>query len=542
MNEEEKKLEPMDEQVQETAASVPEELNGAEYVSPEVSAQYEAAGEPAAPETKKKCGKKGLLISIAAVVVIAIAAIIVSVATASPLNLLGKGIVNSVNAMQKNDATVFMQEVVEGGSVEFLCDLETLLELPVEGALSLKMYSAVTQAALIADVQVAGNSVVDLGMFADGKSVAVASDVLFGSTAYGTKLENLADRFNNSEFGPNGEFSLGMEMPDQADATTVDAEKLAQDSKKIAQDMISSLMKSVKEHTEIDKANDTLAINGSEVKVTALEIWADSTACSELIRDMVEYFRSNADLKEYLYNYADYFAVMLVNSGVVYEDYEDPKSVIDQLYAQLDDISDEDLAGIAQDMEEAELELVMTFYITKSGKELVGVKVESEADGEEVKVSALAGPTWKKLEEISVRVDDGYSVTHMSYVVEKNDEDAYSTKLTVSEDSEDLLTGEITWDKAKGDFEAQIVDEWGDTYGVQGSVEADAQKVTIDLDSVYGEGEEYDLGVSVILSKSDQMPAMPEFTDVLDMSSDEIEDMIYGVQEALGELINAFYY
>lgn len=542
MNEEEKKLEPMDEQVQETAASVPEELNGAEYVSPEVSAQCEAAGEPAAPETKKKCGKKGLLISIVAVVVIAIAAIIVSVATASPLNLLGKGIVNSVNAMQKNDATVFMQEVVEGGSVEFLCDLETLLELPVEGALSLKMYSAVTQAALIADVQVAGNSVVDLGMFADGKSMAVASDVLFGSTAYGTKLENLADRFNNSEFGPNGEFSLGMEMPDQADATTVDAEKLAQDSKKIAQDMISSLMKSVKEHTEIDKANDTLAINGSEVKVTALEIWADSTACSELIRDMVEYFRSNADLKEYLYNYADYFAVMLVNSGVVYEDYEDPKSVIDQLYAQLDDISDEDLAGIAQDMEEAELELVMTFYITKSGKELVGVKVESEADGEEVKVSALAGPTWKKLEEISVWVDDGYSVTHMSYVVEKNDEDAYSTKLKVSEDSEDLLTGEITWDKAKGDFEAQIVDDWGDTYGVQGSIEADAQKVTIDLDSVYGEGEEYDLGVSVILSKSDQMPAMPEFTDVLDMSSDEIEDMIYGVQEALGELINAFYY
>lgn len=542
MNEEEKKLEPMDEQVQETAASVPEELNGAEYVSPEVSAQCEAAGEPAAPETKKKCGKKGLLISIAAVVVIAIAAIIVSVAAASPLNLLGKGIVNSVNAMQKNDATVFMQEVVEGGSVEFLCDLETLLELPVEGALSLKMYSAVTQAALIADVQVAGNSVVDLGMFADGKSMAVASDVLFGSTAYGTKLENLADRFNNSEFGPNGEFSLGMEMPDQADATTVDAEKLAQDSKKIAQDMISSLMKSVKEHTEIDKANDTLAINGSEVKVTALEIWADSTACSELIRDMVEYFRSNADLKEYLYNYADYFAVMLVNSGVVYEDYEDPKSVIDQLYAQLDDISDEDLAGIAQDMEEAELELVMTFYITKSGKELVGVKVESEADGEEVKVSALAGPTWKKLEEISVWVDDGYSVTHMSYVVEKNDEDAYSTKLKVSEDSEDLLTGEITWDKAKGDFEAQIVDDWGDTYSVQGSIEADAQKVTIDLDSVYGEGEEYDLGVSVILSKSDQMPAMPEFTDVLDMSSDEIEDMIYGVQEALGELINAFYY
>lgn len=542
MNEEEKKLEPMDEQVQETAASVPEELNGAEYVSPEVSAQCEAAGEPAAPETKKKCGKKGLLISIAAVVVIAIAAIIVSVATASPLNLLGKGIVNSVNAMQKNDATVFMQDVVEGGSVEFLCDLETLLELPVEGALSLKMYSAVTKAALIADVQVAGNSVVDLGMFADGKSMAIASDVLFGSTAYGTKLENLADRFNNSEFGPNGEFSLGMEMPDQADATTVDAEKLAQDSKKIAQDMISSLMKSVKEHTEIDKANDTLAMNGSEVKVTALEIWADSTACSELIRDMVEYFRSNADLKEYLYNYADYFAVMLVSSGVVYEDYEDPKSVIDQLYAQLDDISDEDLAGIAQDMEEAELEIVMTFYITKSGKELVGVKVESEADGEEVKVSALAGPTWEKLEEISVWVDDGYSVTHMSYVVEKNDEDAYSTKLKVSEDSEDLLTGEITWDKAKGDFEAQIVDDWGDTYGVQGSIEADAQKVTVELDSVYGEGEEYDLGVSVILSKSDQMPAMPEFTDVLDMSSDEIEDMIYGVQEALGELINAFYY
>lgn len=528
MSEEEKNLHPVNDERNETKE---------ETVSSEVIAEPEAK--------KKKGGKKPLLIAIAAVVVIAVAAVAAvaaSVAASSPISLIGKGFVNSINALKQSDVVAFADKVAKGGSIEVECDMEELLELPVEGIVSMKLYTAAAKMAITAAVEVEGDTVLDASAFVDQTNVAVASDVLLGSETYGISLTNLVDRFHDSEFGPDGELSLGIELPDMTESVVEDAAKMTEESQAIGKAMLAHLLKSIEEHTEISKENESIKFNGTDVKVTAVGIQADSEAAVAVISDLIEYLRSDKELKEYLYNYAEYVAAAMVASDLVYDDYKDAEAIVDEFYDLLEEIEEQDLEDLAEELEEADLELSLTFYITKSGKELVGIKFDGDADGDKVKASVFAGPSWKNLEEVTLRWDDGYSVYRITYAVETNDKKTYSVELKVREDSENILVGEFTWDKEKGNFEAELTDDWGDTYGLEGSLKVDSKTATIVLESAYEDSEEIDLGISLTLTAADKMPAMPSYTDILDMSADELEDVIYDLTDVLYEMSDMFDY
>ena len=159
-----------------------------------------------------------------------------------------------------------------------------------------------------------------------------------------------------------------------------------------------------------------------------------------------------------------------------------------------------------------------------------------------MKASVIAGPSLKNIEEIAVRLDDGYSVYRITYAVETNDKKEYSAKLKVREDSENILVGEFVWDKSSGDFEIELTDDWGDTYGVEGKLMVDSKTAAIVLESVYDYYEEIDLGISLTVSASDKMPAMPSYTEILTMSSDDLIDMVYDIEEIVYELSDIFYY
>lgn len=501
----------------------------------------------AAPEVKtKKFGKKHLLIAIIAAVVVIAAVIIAAAASSSPTVLIARGLSNSVDALKASDTVDFASQVAEGGSVEVLGDMETLMDFPVEGIVSLKLYTAAAKAALVADFEVEGDSILDVSAYFDEKNIAVASDVLFGGEAYGIRLTDFAEKFNDSEFGPRGDYSLDFEMPEAADSGA-DLEKAGKDFQQIAEDMTKNLLKSVQKHAEIEKAKETLSFSDSTVKATAVTIRFDSESLPAILVDLVEYLRSSKDLKNFLYDYAEYFSPILMEADLFYDDFDDPEELIDELYDQLDDLSDRDLEDMAEGLEDmlddVDFELAMTFYITKSGKQLVGAEIEAEADGDKISGSVLAGPSWKNLEEISVRFDDGYTLIRASYVVETNDKNEFSAKLKVREDNENLLSGEFTWDKKKGDFEAEVTDEWDDAYVLEGSIDASSKVVTIVLDSFYDEyyDEETDLGITVILSASDKMPKTPSYTDILDLSADDIEDLIYDFQNVVQNMGNVLY-
>ena len=444
-----------------------------------------------------------------------------------------KGFENSVSALKENEAVVFAGKVIKGGSIGAECDMEELMDLPVEGTLSAKVYTDTDKAALTAELEVEGDTVLDASVLADKKSVVVASDVLLGDNAYGINLSKLTEKFNNSVFGPDGDLSLGFELPEAASSIGDDASKLSKDSQKIIKSVLTELLTSVNDHAEISKEKETLSFNGTDVKVTAVEVQIDGETAVAVAVDMVEYLRSNKALKAFLYEYADKIASLAEDFDYASVDFVD---TLDMLYEQLDEITDEDLEDLAENLGDMDLDLTLTFYVTKSGKELIGV----EFDNDEVKATVLAGPSFKEIEEISVNLNDGYTKYRINYVVETNTKKELVAELKVREDGENILVGEFNWDKSKGDFEAELTDSWGDTYGAEGSLDVSSKAVVLVLDSVSEDSYETDLGITLTISASDKMPSMPKYTDILDMSAEDLEDMVSDLESAvydLGDLV-----
>ena len=493
------------------------------------------SGKQIARRGKKSVGKKPLILGIVAAVVV-IAIIAVSLVMSAPMTLVGRGFANSVKAMEKNDMVTFVGKVAKGGSAEAVVDVGQLAELPMECILAVKMYTdAGNAAALTANVQVEGNQIVDAGVYADKENFAVASDVLFGNEAYGVSLVDFAEKFNDSEFGPNGQMSLGIEIPEDMTSMMEEVEKMAKDGKPIAKAMGRQLMKSIDEHAKVSKKKESLDINGDKVKATAVKVQADGEALAGILTDLVDYLLNDKDLEAYLYNYADYYANLMVQSGMVYGYYENNEDVIDEFYAMLEEAEDE-MDSLSEELEDADMKFALTFYVKNAGKELIGVQFDSDVDGDKVKVSAIAGPSWKNLEEIEIRVNDGYDDIRITYTVQTNDKKEYSAKLKVRNDSENVMTGEVEWDKKDGDYKIELENNWGSILGAEGSLEVTSKSAVIELESAYVDSEVLEMNASLTLSTSDKMPAMPDYTELLGMSIGEFEALANDLQAVVNEL------
>ena len=168
----------------------------------------------------KPKSKKGLFIGIAALVAVAIiAAIVIGVMANTPMGLLATGFRNSIKALESNSDMDILNEISNGGSMEISMDLAALMQdsgIPLSGTASVKVYadnekgkSVVSMGVLLGGVQN-----LDATIYADRESVILASDFLLGNKAYGFDLEGLEKDFNNSVFGPEGPFSLGIELPE----------------------------------------------------------------------------------------------------------------------------------------------------------------------------------------------------------------------------------------------------------------------------------------------------------------------------------------
>lgn len=483
----------------------------------------------------KKFAKKPALIAAAAAVVIILVIVIAAAAGSSPLGLVEKGVNNSIQALEKNDLFSRVSTAAQGGSLEVRCDLEGITGYPVDGFASAKLYlNSKSKAALVAGVEMDDETMFDASVFLSKDSVAMASETLLGDEAYGISLKKLAKNFEDSVFGPDGAFSLGIELPEDMGSVSDDAAELAEDLEKVADGLLRKLGKSVNKHAEISKESKAIKFNGTEVKTTAVTVSIDHESAAEILGDMLDYLRSDKTLKNCLYDYADYCASILSEAGIVGD--EDPAEVIDELYETLDEITQEDLDDLEKALKRAGLELEITFNITKSGKQLVKVKCSAELYGEKADFTVQAGPSWDELEEITIRVNDGDTISKFSYTVKEDSKEEYSATLKVQEDSRVLLDGEFTWNRKKGDFYLELTDRWDDTMGAEGTIEATSKKLEIVIDSVFEYGGKTDLGLSVILTNSDKMPSMPSYTEILTMDEDEVEELIYDLQSILYRL------
>ena len=497
----------------------------------------ESPAEEAAPAGKKKL--KPLTMIVAAVVaVLVIIGIVAAIVLSGPLATVKKGVDRSIDAIGNNETVALVGGLVNGGSVELSCDLEDITESMIgfgmDGSAYVKLYTDLDGKALAleADVNMDGESVIDGLAVINEKGIALESDLLFGGKAYGVGLKDLSEKFESSIFGPDGDYALGIELPEQADSAIADVEKFAKDSEKIAKSAVTELVGSLKKNAEIKKSGDKLQFAGNDVKTSAVTVKVNGEALGLVAVDMLEYVRGDKALKSFLYENAGYLAQ-------AYGYYDEPEVMLDEFYERLDMIAEDDYSSVTEGLEDVDFDMSVTFHVAKSSKQLVGIEFVLDQDGDKIKVSAFAGPDLAEIEEISFRYDDGYDVYRGSYSVTANSGKEYAAKLKVREDSEVIFEGKLDWDKKKGDFEIEFGDEW-ESYGAEGYLKKSGKTLEITLDSISEGSDEMDLGINAVVKASDSMPGMPKYTDLLTMSTEEFEELIYELGDLFGELSYLF--
>ena len=494
--------------------------------------------------TQKGAGKKRTAVTlvISAVAVIAMTAVGVSMLVSSPLALVGTGFANSAKAIEKSEVAVFFEKFTDGGSAEIFVGLEELLAsalgIRVDAAAQLKLYSDGDDgAALAADLKLGGVTFLDVLLNATKQDITLTSDAILGKTAYGVDLENAAENFKNSVFGPNGPYSLGIDTLDEFTDSIAQGEEIEEDAAQIEESFLVALLESVDQNAEISKENKELDFNGVQAKTTAVRIVLESDAAAAVAVDMVEYLYTDEELKQFLHTYEAMVADYLMGLDLI-SYYDDPGEAIDDFYDALEEIY-MNPQEFAQQIEDSGIMLDAVFYVSKTDKELVGMELLVELDEEEFEISLLAGPALSDLCEISVKVKVDGTLVRGTYRVDTNDRAEYAAKFSLREEGDVLTSGEFRWDKKAGNYALTVRDAYDEAITLEGTLKVSDQQIALTLGRIAVGGDALELQIELTLKASDQKPAMPEeYTDLLTMSQGEIEDL---TADLAAELMNMGY-
>ena len=489
--------------------------------------------EPVMAE-KKRSGKKGLIIGVAVLAaVILLAAIVIGVLSSSPLGLIATGFQNSMEALESNPTLTMMNKVSNGGSTEVAMDLKSLLsgsEVALDGTVSVKAYtdSEAQKSVLSLGVKLGQAQNLDASIFMSPDNVVLGSQWLLGDKAYGINLQTLVEDFNKSVFRMGGPYSLDIELPENLQTQLADSQKFAESSEKIVAEMMPRLLKSLEKNSTVEKENASLTLGGEEVKTTAVAVKMDHQQLSAFAAEVLDYLRTDEEFKKYLEENKAY----LFQAYGMYGEFDDANAFVEDFYRELDQAAAE-MEETAKEMEELDASLAVTFHITKSGKQLIGMELTVADKEETTQLRFCAGPDLKEAEEILFYMDDNGQVAEGSYLVKVNDENAFFSILDLSENGQAVLKADIRWDKQTGKLELTAADDQEESFSLQGTLELTDDKATAVLENISNGSETVNLGISLVLRTSDEIPATPQYTELLKMTEAEVDSLV----EDLGAVI-----
>lgn len=494
----------------------------------------EVNGVPEKPQKAKKSRKK-LIITLSIVGAVLIAgAVTAAVLLNTPKALVARAFANSAKALQQNKAVALMKNTSENGSVGVSLGLGEILEEQygtyIDGRVDMKLYNGKSHRAVEAGIAFDGETFADVTILNSETDLVVTSEALFGDGAYGFNMNEASEAFRTSVFGPNGEYSLGIESIDQIlDVLRVNAD-LEEDVNTLMKEGSEVLLKSLDKNAETGKEDESIDFNGDSVKVTAVEFKLDDDAIRAVLEDMIDYMEDSDSLANILETYDE-----LSNSGDDYYYY----SYADGFYEELDYLKD------SLDEIDNSTKVTVTFYITKSGTQLVGIGLDVSASGEKVGFTLLAGPDLAKVEEIRVEIDTAYNDGYIAYQVDEDNDSRYSATLMVATDEERMELGYVEWNKKSGDIELVAKREDGtEVFSLIGNLKADDNRASFALENIRGLNEYYDywedtyvsqyeeisLDLTVTLNAADSIPSMPgSYTDIFAMTTADVENLVMEV-------------
>ncbi len=479
----------------------------------------------------------------------------------SPMEMIEEAAdVNYTAISEKSEMVKKLEKFSNSGSFEIKADVGKLLGMAGLGGLdlsaSVKAFGDIEneKAALTADIISGGASVADILLYIADKSVSASSNALFGDTAYGFSTEDFFTAFDNSEFGENGAYSLGIASKNiqnyldsiglyakSAEAMQEYEDKIAVSCEKIKEELYPLF-----ENTGTSSiATGTLEIANNSIKTTDVCFTYVGEQIVTLAEGILNLLETNEAVPEMIEALYDMQASIL--SAELLQDESFGGFTVEELMNEVQSFIDEARGELDSFREVADGYTVSyTVHISKATKELIGATVHiTEGETYYGNVKIICGPSMTDINEISVNIElydgeyDEKVNQYVKYAVSEDSADKYAAELTYDIEGESGRLAGIVWNKQSGELDINL-DIEGTAVAVKGKLINEKDSVTLAVNTVSYGFVSLDLGeIAFILHTNDTMPAAIEsYTDILSMDKAGIEDLLGEISVGLQNILS----
>jgi|GEM_PF-1112782 len=475
--------------------------------------------------------KIGIIAGSAALVVLLIVCIAIGVASSGPETLLLTAISNTVKDAKSIDTYEMMDSVLNGGSISVTADLAQFTENEDVADFAMMLYTDAD------GVDVSGTATLttdtdsyDISGYFNKKSIVLQSDAAWSGNAYGFDVSDIAENLPDSVFDPDEKTEFSMEEEDFEAFLTLreylaGLEDIGDDWEDLELKYRKIYITAICEASEISKENKANITDGDEeIRCTLVTLETDTETMASVLQDVLEDLMKDEDFTE------------LIERAYITE-YEQ-----DSVYDAIDDVID--------DLEEVEDQnVVMDFYITRSGKRIAQVDLEIGKRTDNSYISVFLGEKLSDTDRISFSYGDGddYGVS-AEYEIKADTKSEYSAKLTVEITSGGMsvnaFSATLKWDKKNGDYTLKsnyckitgTCTEKGRTH----TYTVDKVKLTIPYLISEGDGDWDDLNIVIVLNERDSGSKAPKFTDFTTLEEDELTDLLDDLEDMNDEVNKLF--
>lgn len=433
-------------------------------------------------------------VTAGAVVLGAAVAVVPGLTALSPWKQVRKSMEKTADAVKEQPSVAAINDVLDKGSIELGMNTADLTFGLLKLDLSAKLYTAIKEKslALYAGAMMNGNPMLDAAVRADEEKIIVSSDVLLDEV-YGIRGEAVPDMQNElNAFAKEVKKELGKHFVD---------------------------------NVATDKTVDTVTFGAEEVSVERITFRADAETIAELSYQTAVYLKAS-----------DTFA-QLIGSYAAYTDYGE--EAVQEVYASLDE-----LIGKKEEIEQqlGDAGVVVSFLITEEDY-LAGVECTASRAGERMEYSVSAGPAPDCINEIRILTAVNGDEYRIHYVTEENSETAFRSSLafTVNGTEAVKLLAERNPENGTYEVNAYKNGEEDSCFRVAGTVLPEEESTVIAVEELSLDSVSYELGISIMIKKEDEIPQAPECTEILPPDPESVNRIIEDLTEELNGLIGMFF-
>lgn len=482
--------------------------------------------EKKAPKAKKKFPVAIVAIIVAAVALVALVAILLvsSGIFGSPVSKVFKAASNTVAAAGKSDIGKVLASSYEQGSTELTAEMEGM------GTAKVKIYTSAKKEASVIEANATYlDDDIDFTLYCTAKELALESKTLLGKKAYGLNLDKLSTNLPKSVFAPDSgsNYALPEEIYDvllNAGNYTGNSKNLEKDAQETLKSFMTELTKSLEKHGNVKKGSSTVSFGSSSKKCSAVNVEMDAKAMLNIASDLLKWAGSDKSLKTFLKTYATEYSDLLESSGIDMEDF------VEDFYDAIESYSDR-IKDLKDDLEDETAQLNLAFFI--AGNQLVKVEVQALEDDEELMYcSATYGPDAAAPQLIEVVYEQGRDEVQVSYTVETDTKSDYSAKLKVKGISGfGDISGTVSWDKKDGGMTVKLKQNGTELASLKANLLLNSDSLSLKLDKITDMGSDVNVPVKLSVLAKDNMPAMPDYTDVATFrDEDKLESVMEDIQ------------